>query len=123
LDANRLIKFCDVSLSYGVIEHAKTHEESKGAFLTFQKENTMTRRELDHSSGTAGDFIQDNEPQGNRVICHINDSIPEVIEAMRACVRETGASKLLSAIVTVDDPVERSLVASMSVSCKTRIRN
>jgi hypothetical protein len=71
----------------------------------------------------AGDFIQDNEPQGNRVICHINDSIPEVIEAMRACVRETGASKLLSAIVTVDDPVERSLVASMSVSCKTRIRN
>ena len=56
MNANRLIKFCDVSLSYGVIEHAKTHEESKGAFLTFQKENTMTRRELDRSSGTASTF-------------------------------------------------------------------
>jgi hypothetical protein len=31
-------KFGDVSLSDGVIEYAKTHEESKGAFLTFQKD-------------------------------------------------------------------------------------
>jgi hypothetical protein len=51
LNANRLIKFCDVSLSYGVIEHAKTHEESKGAFLTFQKENTIARsRHLDQDA-------------------------------------------------------------------------
>merc|ERR1712050_701653 len=28
----------DVSLSDGVIEYAKTHEELKGAFLTFQKD-------------------------------------------------------------------------------------
>jgi hypothetical protein len=42
--------------------------------------------------------------------------IPEVIEAMRACVKKTAASKLFSANVTVDDPVERSLVASMSVA-------
>jgi ribulose-bisphosphate carboxylase large chain len=46
----------------------------------------------------------------------MNDSIPEVIEAMRACVKKTAASKLFSANVTVDDPVERSLVASMSVA-------
>jgi hypothetical protein len=31
-------KFDDVSLSDGVIEYAKTHEEIKGAFLTFQKD-------------------------------------------------------------------------------------
>jgi ribulose-bisphosphate carboxylase large chain len=42
--------------------------------------------------------------------------IPEVIEAMRACVKKTAASKRFSANVTVDDPVERSLVASMSVA-------
>jgi hypothetical protein len=47
LGASRLIKFCDVSFSYGVIEHARTHEESKGAFFTFQKENTMTNRDRD----------------------------------------------------------------------------
>merc|ERR1712019_89181 len=29
----------DVSLSDGVIEYAKTHEELKGAFLTFQKDS------------------------------------------------------------------------------------
>merc|ERR1712203_458518 len=28
----------DISLSNGVIEYAKTHEEIKGAFLTFQKD-------------------------------------------------------------------------------------
>ena len=31
-------KFDNVSLSHGVIEHAKTHEEINGAFLTFQKD-------------------------------------------------------------------------------------
>ena len=30
-------KFSNVSLSNGVMEYAKTHEEIKGAFLTFQK--------------------------------------------------------------------------------------
>merc|ERR1712190_366024 len=29
----------DVSLSDGIIEYAKTHEEIKGAFLTFQKDS------------------------------------------------------------------------------------
>jgi hypothetical protein len=36
----------------------------------------------------AGSFIKDDEPQGYRVICQMNDSIPEAIEAMRACVKE-----------------------------------
>jgi hypothetical protein len=36
----------------------------------------------------AGDYIQDDEPQGNRVICQMNDSIPEVIKAMHAWMRK-----------------------------------
>jgi hypothetical protein len=35
-----------------------------------------------------GGFIKDDEPQGNQVIYQMNDSIPEVIEAMRTCVKE-----------------------------------
>jgi hypothetical protein len=31
-------KFDNVSLSHGVIDYAKTHEEINGAFLTFQKD-------------------------------------------------------------------------------------
>ena len=31
-------QFGNISLSDGVIEYAKTHEEIKGAFLTFQKD-------------------------------------------------------------------------------------
>ena len=31
-------KFGDVNLFDGITEHAKTHEEIKGAFLTFQKD-------------------------------------------------------------------------------------
>eukprot|EP00969_Alexandrium_andersonii_P172509 7625780-Alexandrium_andersonii.AAC.1 len=36
----------------------------------------------------------------------MNECIPEVIKAMRACVKETGASKLFSANTTADDPNE-----------------
>jgi hypothetical protein len=45
--------FGDVSLSDGVIEYAKTHEEIKGAFLTFQKDadqiNPGWKEELGYS--------------------------------------------------------------------------
>jgi ribulose-bisphosphate carboxylase large chain len=53
-----------------------------------------------------GDFIKNDEPQGNQVFCQMNECIPEVVKAMRACVKETGASKLFSANITADDPVE-----------------
>jgi ribulose-bisphosphate carboxylase large chain len=53
-----------------------------------------------------GDLIKDDEPQCNQVFCQMKNSIPEVIKAMRACVKETGTSKLLSADITADDPVE-----------------
>eukprot|EP00435_Cladocopium_sp_Y103_P055948 s2072_g18.t1 len=43
---------------------------------------------------------------GNQVFCQMNECIPEVVKAMRACVKETGSSKLFSANITADDPEE-----------------
>jgi len=53
-----------------------------------------------------GDFIKNDEPQGNQVFCQMNECIPEVVKAMRACIKETGQSKLFSANITADDPKE-----------------
>merc|ERR1712156_705527 len=53
-----------------------------------------------------GDFIKNDEPQGNQVFCQMNECIPEVVKAMRACVKETGRAKLFSANITADDPAE-----------------
>merc|ERR1719311_872405 len=53
-----------------------------------------------------GDFIKNDEPQGNQVFCQMNECIPEVVKAMRACIKETGKAKLFSANITADDPVE-----------------
>merc|ERR1712127_423388 len=53
-----------------------------------------------------GDFIKNDEPQGNQVFCQMNECIPEVVKAMRACIKETGESKLFSCNITADDPVE-----------------
>merc|ERR1712156_689321 len=39
-----------------------------------------------------GDFIKNDEPQGNQVFCQMNECIPEVVKAMRACVKETGGT-------------------------------
>merc|ERR1711972_684551 len=53
-----------------------------------------------------GDFIKNDEPQGNQVFCQMNECIPEVVKAMRACIKETGVAKLFSANITADDPAE-----------------
>jgi hypothetical protein len=50
-----------------------------------------------------GDFIKNDEPQGNQVFCQMNECIPEVVKAMRAAIKETGSSKLFSANITADD--------------------
>ena len=57
-----------------------------------------------YSFWQGGDFIKNDEPQGNQVFCQMNECIPEVVKAMRACVKETGSSKLFSANITADDP-------------------
>merc|ERR1712127_8458 len=56
--------------------------------------------------GQGGDFIKNDEPQGNQVFCQMNECIPEVVTAMRATVKETGVAKLFSANITADDPAE-----------------
>merc|ERR1719399_1587291 len=53
-----------------------------------------------------GDFIKNNEPQGNQVFCQMNECIPEVVKGMRAAIKETGQAKLFSANITADDPAE-----------------
>merc|ERR1712078_709374 len=53
-----------------------------------------------------GDFIKNDDPQGNQTFCQMNECIPEVVKAMRACIKETGKAKLFSANITADDPVE-----------------
>ena len=59
-----------------------------------------------YSFWQGGDFIKNDEPQGNQVFCQMNECIPEVVKAMRACVKETGSSKLFSANITGNDPEE-----------------
>ncbi|CAK0824873.1 unnamed protein product [Prorocentrum cordatum] len=53
-----------------------------------------------------GDFIKNDEPQGNQTFCQMNECIPEVVKAMRAAQEETGQGKLFSANITADDPNE-----------------
>merc|ERR1712224_617821 len=53
-----------------------------------------------------GDFIKNDEPQGNQAFCQMHECIPEVVKAMRACIKETGEQKLFSANITADDPAE-----------------
>jgi ribulose-bisphosphate carboxylase large chain len=53
-----------------------------------------------------GDFIKNDEPQGNQVFAPLKDTIPRVADAMRRAQDETGEPKLFSANITADDPSE-----------------
>jgi len=53
-----------------------------------------------------GDFIKNDEPQGNQTYCQMFDVIPLVRNAMQQAVEETGRAKLFSANITADDPNE-----------------
>jgi len=53
-----------------------------------------------------GDFIKNDEPQGNQTFCQMRECIPEVADAMRQAMQETGVGKLFSANITADDPNE-----------------
>ena len=79
-----------------------------GASTTFFTQSVQPKpfEEACYSFWQGGDFIKNDEPQGNQVFCQMNECIPEVVKAMRACVKETGSSKLFSANITADDPEE-----------------
>jgi ribulose-bisphosphate carboxylase large chain len=53
-----------------------------------------------------GDFIKNDEPQGNQLFAPLKRTIGFVAEAMRRAQDETGQPKLFSANITADDPFE-----------------
>lgn len=53
-----------------------------------------------------GDFVKNDEPQGNQVYAPMREMIPLVSDAMKRAQEETGQAKLFSANITADDPFE-----------------
>ncbi len=53
-----------------------------------------------------GDFIKNDEPQGNQTFAPLKETIPLVAEALSRAQDETGEAKLFSANITADDPQE-----------------
>lgn len=53
-----------------------------------------------------GDFIKNDEPQGNQVFAPMKKVIPLVADALRRAQDETGEAKLFSANITADDHYE-----------------
>lgn len=53
-----------------------------------------------------GDFIKNDEPQGNQLFSPMKETIPLVADAMRRAQDKTGQAKLFSANITADDPFE-----------------
>jgi ribulose-bisphosphate carboxylase large chain len=50
-----------------------------------------------------GDFIKNDEPQGNQVFARLKETITAVADAMRRAQDDTGQPKLFSANITADD--------------------
>jgi ribulose-bisphosphate carboxylase large chain len=59
-----------------------------------------------HEFWLGGDFIKNDEPQGNQLFAPMKETIPLVADAMRRAQDETGQAKLFSANITADDPFE-----------------
>lgn len=53
-----------------------------------------------------GDFIKNDEPQGNQVYAPMHEITPLVVDAMKRAMDETDQGKLFSANITADDPFE-----------------
>lgn len=53
-----------------------------------------------------GDFIKNDEPQGNQTFAPMKQVIPLVVDAMKRAMDETGEAKLFSANITADDHYE-----------------
>jgi ribulose-bisphosphate carboxylase large chain len=59
-----------------------------------------------HEFWLGGDFIKNDEPQGNQVFAPMKETISLVADAMRRAQDETGEAKLFSANITADDHYE-----------------
>ena len=53
-----------------------------------------------------GDFIKNDEPQGNQLYAPMREITPLVADAMRRAMDDTGQTKIFSANITADDPFE-----------------
>jgi len=53
-----------------------------------------------------GDFIKNDEPQGNQVYAPMREITPLVADAMKRAMDDTGQAKIFSANITADDPFE-----------------
>lgn len=53
-----------------------------------------------------GDFIKNDEPQGNQIFAPMKDTMRLVADAMKRAQDKTGQAKLFSANITADDPFE-----------------
>jgi len=53
-----------------------------------------------------GDFIKNDEPQGNQVFSPVKKTMPLVYDAMKRAMDETGEAKLFSMNITADDHYE-----------------
>lgn len=62
--------------------------------------------EAAHQFWLGGDFIKNDEPQGNQVFAPMKKTIPLVANAMRRAMDKTGQAKLFSANITADDHYE-----------------
>ena len=59
-----------------------------------------------HDFWLGGDFIKNDEPQGNQVFAPLRETIPLVADAMKRAQDMSGQAKLFSANITADDPFE-----------------
>ena len=62
--------------------------------------------EAAHQFWLGGDFIKNDEPQGNQVFAPLKKTIPLVADAMKRAMDKTGQAKLFSANITADDHYE-----------------
>jgi ribulose-bisphosphate carboxylase large chain len=59
-----------------------------------------------HQFWLGGDFVKNDEPQGNQVFAPMKETIALVADAMRRAQDTTGEAKIFSANITADDPFE-----------------
>lgn len=59
-----------------------------------------------HQFWLGGDFIKNDEPQGNQVFAPLKATMKAVADAMRRAQDTTGEAKIFSANITADDPAE-----------------
>ncbi|HLO77678.1 MAG TPA: ribulose-bisphosphate carboxylase [Magnetospirillum sp.] len=59
-----------------------------------------------HQFWLGGDFVKNDEPQGNQVFAPLRETMELVAQAMRRAQDQTGQHKIFSANITADDPFE-----------------